>query len=47
MGMVKIVAIQARSIQYMHNEKLSPKYFGPFKILSKIGHVANRLQLLT
>lgn len=34
-----------KSLTTKVNEKLSPKYFGPYKIIEKVRHVAYKLKL--
>lgn len=42
---LKVQAFRQSSLKATKDNKFSPKYYGPFKILKKIGAVAYRLQL--
>ena len=42
---LKIRPYRQRTLAKRRNEKLSPQYYGPYKILRKIGKVAYELQL--
>ena len=42
---VKLRPHRQSSLAQRVNEKLSPRFYGPFKILQKIGHVAYKLEL--
>ena len=42
---VKLHPYRQSSLEQRVNEKLSPRLYGPFKILQKIGHVAYKLEL--
>ena len=42
---VKLQAYRKVSISFKPNAKLSPKYFGPYKVLDKVGEVAYKLEL--
>lgn len=42
---LKVQAFRQTSLKSTKDNKFSPKYYGPFKILKKIGSVAYRLQL--
>lgn len=42
---VKLQPYRQGSVVMRQNQKLAPKYFGPYKILDKYGAVAYRLQL--
>nr|GEV68281.1 reverse transcriptase domain-containing protein [Tanacetum cinerariifolium] len=41
----KIIQIKKRVIRFGKQEKLNPRYIGPFKILDKVGMLAYRLEL--
>ena len=45
MVFLKVLA-QSKTLKMRKCEKLSPRYYGSFKILKKIGDVAHRLALL-
>ena len=42
---VKLQPYRQHSVSLMLNQKLGPKFFGPFPILARVGSVAYRLQL--
>ena len=42
---VKLQAYRKVSIATRANEKLAPKYFGPYPVISRIGDVAYELKL--
>lgn len=43
---LKLQPYRMRSLAKKLNEKLSPRYYDPFKIIEKLGQVAYRLALL-
>ncbi|GKF22880.1 putative reverse transcriptase domain-containing protein [Tanacetum coccineum] len=42
----KIIQIKSRVIRFGKRGKLNPRYIGPFKIITKVGTIAYRLELL-
>jgi len=42
---VKLQLYKQQSVVMRVNQKLAPKYFGPYKIIEKFGEVAYKLQL--
>ncbi|KAL4353993.1 hypothetical protein GQ457_06G013140 [Hibiscus cannabinus] len=42
---LKLQPYRQQSVTSRRNQKLAPKWFGPFLILDKVGKVAHRLQL--
>lgn len=45
MGVCKLQPYRQQSVAHRSSHKISPKYYGPYKIVDKIGEVAYRLQL--
>ena len=43
---LKLKPYRHHFVAHRSNEKLSPRFYGPFKIVAKVGPVAYRLQLL-
>ena len=42
---LKLQPYRQRSLAKKRNEKLAPRYFGPYKLLQRIGRVAYKLEL--
>jgi len=45
MGYLKLQGYRQQSIQKQHNQKLVPKFYGPYRVVKKISPVAYRLAL--
>lgn len=43
---LKMRPYRRKSLAHFYNEKLIPRYYGPFEIIAKVGPVAYRLKLL-
>jgi len=42
---LKIQSYRQQSLQFRANQKLAPKFYGPFQVETKVGKVAYRLKL--
>ena len=42
---LKLRPYRQKTMAHRSNQKLSPRFYGPFRISDKVGHVAYRLQL--
>jgi len=45
MVFLKIKPYRLRSLARKYNEKLSPQFYGPYKVIARIGEVAYKLEL--